>query len=112
MVILAIGDVVGSAGCEFLRSHLPALKKLHGVDLVIANGENSADGNGLTPFSAEHLFASGVDVITTEITLSGVTNRITITTSTHASCARRIILTARQASVTARWTWAEQRCAS
>jgi metallophosphoesterase (TIGR00282 family) len=65
MVILAIGDVVGSAGCEFLRSHLPALKKLHGVDLVIANGENSADGNGLTPFSAEHLFASGVDVITT-----------------------------------------------
>jgi metallophosphoesterase (TIGR00282 family) len=65
MVILAIGDIVGSAGCEFLRSHLPALRKQYGIDLTIANGENSADGNGITPFSADHIFASGVDVITT-----------------------------------------------
>jgi len=65
MVILAIGDVVGSGGCEFLRSHLPSLKKLYGVDLVIANGENSADGNGITPYSADYLLTSGVDVITT-----------------------------------------------
>jgi 2',3'-cyclic-nucleotide 2'-phosphodiesterase len=65
MVILAIGDVVGSVGCDFLRSRLPELKRQHGVDLVIANGENSADGNGITPYSAEHLFTSGVDVITT-----------------------------------------------
>jgi metallophosphoesterase (TIGR00282 family) len=65
MNILAIGDVVGSAGCDFLRRHLPALKKMNGIDLVIANGENSADGNGITPASAEHLFTSGVDVITT-----------------------------------------------
>lgn len=64
MRILCIGDVVGSAGCGFLRSHLPAFKKLHGIDLVICNGENSADGNGVTPRSADHLFASGVDVIT------------------------------------------------
>ena len=65
MKILAIGDVVGSVGCEFLRDTLPDLKKAHGIDLVIANGENSADGNGITPFSANHLFGSGVDVITT-----------------------------------------------
>lgn len=65
MNILAIGDVVGSVGCEFLRQRLPQLKKLKAVDLVIANGENSADGNGLTPASAEFLFTSGVDVITT-----------------------------------------------
>ena len=64
MRILCIGDVVGSAGCAFLRSHLPAFKKLHGVDLVVCNGENSADGNGITPRSADYLFASGVDVIT------------------------------------------------
>lgn len=62
--ILCIGDVVGSMGCEFLRDHLPALKKMKQVDLVIANGENSADGNGITPASAQHLFTSGVDVIT------------------------------------------------
>ncbi|XOQ44836.1 MAG: 2',3'- and 3',5'-cNMP phosphodiesterase YmdB, calcineurin family [Clostridium sp.] len=65
MNILAIGDVVGSIGCRFLRKHLPAVKKLKGIDLVIANGENSADGNGLTPASARYLFDSGVDVITT-----------------------------------------------
>ncbi len=65
MVVLAIGDVVGSGGCQFLREHLPALKKLYQVDLTIVNGENSADGNGITPHSAEHLFTSGADVITT-----------------------------------------------
>ena len=64
MRILCIGDVVGSNGCSFLRSHLPSFKKLNCVDLVICNGENSADGNGITPRSADHLFDSGVDVIT------------------------------------------------
>lgn len=60
-----IGDVVGSGGCQFLRSRLPSFKKLKGIDLVIANGENSADGNGITPASAGYLFDSGVNVITT-----------------------------------------------
>ena len=65
MNILCIGDVVGNVGCQFLRAHLPALKKTKGIDLVIANGENSADGSGITPASAEYLLDSGVDVITT-----------------------------------------------
>lgn len=64
MNILALGDVVGGIGCRFLRAHLPALKKIRGIDVVIANGENSADGNGLTPTSAQFLFDSGVDIIT------------------------------------------------
>lgn len=64
MRILCIGDVVGSVGCRFLRSKLPALKKIKGIDLVICNGENSADGNGLTPVSANFLFDSGVGAIT------------------------------------------------
>ncbi len=64
MKILAIGDVVGFAGCEFLRSRLPQLKREEKIDLVIANGENSADGNGINPESAEYLFSSGVDIIT------------------------------------------------
>ncbi len=64
MKILAIGDIVGSIGCRYLREQLPALKKREGIDLVIANGENSADGNGFTPSSAEYIFSSGVDVIT------------------------------------------------
>ena len=57
MKILAIGDVVGKIGCEFLREKLPGLKQDEGVGLVIANGENSSDGNGITKSSAEYLFA-------------------------------------------------------
>lgn len=64
MKILAIGDITGTAGCRFLREKLPGLKKREGIDLVIANGENSADGNGITPSSAEYILSSGVDVIT------------------------------------------------
>ena len=64
MNILAIGDVVASLGCRFLREKLPSLKKAEKIDLVIANGENSADGNGITPISADYLFCSGVDIIT------------------------------------------------
>lgn len=65
MNILAIGDVVGAQGCAFLRQHLPAFKRWKGIDLCIANGENSAVGNGITPDSAQDLFDSGVDFITT-----------------------------------------------
>lgn len=65
MNILAIGDVVGKEGCDFLRKHLPALKKLYDINLCIVNGENSAQNNGITPATAEHIFASGADVITT-----------------------------------------------
>ena len=64
MRIMCIGDVVGSVGCAFLRSHLSAFKKTHSIDLTVCNGENAADGNGITPKAAEHLFTSGVDVIT------------------------------------------------
>ncbi len=63
--VLAIGDVVGKEGCIFLREHLPELRKKYKLDMVVANGENSAVGNGILPTSAENLYASGVDVITT-----------------------------------------------
>ena len=64
MKVLCIGDVVGSVGCNFLRKTLPPFKRLKGIDFVICNAENSADGNGVVPASAEHLFTSGVDVLT------------------------------------------------
>jgi len=65
MNVLCIGDVVGSAGCDFLRRHLPGLKRLKKVDAVIVNGENSADTNGITPDSAQRLLEAGADCITT-----------------------------------------------
>jgi metallophosphoesterase (TIGR00282 family) len=64
MKVLAIGDVCGSIGCDTVRRLLPSLKKQYGIDFTVINGENSADGNGITPSSAETLFAFGADVIT------------------------------------------------
>src|SRR5207253_7554569 len=43
---------------------LPKLREQHCLDLVIANGENSAGGSGITPKTAEEIFSAGVDVIT------------------------------------------------
>lgn len=65
MRVLLIGDVVAQTGCEFVRKHLPHIKRTYGVDVTIVNAENSAVGNGVLPSSAEYLFQSGADVLTT-----------------------------------------------
>lgn len=62
--ILFIGDVVGDAGRRALSRVLPRLKKEYGVDVCIVNGENAAQGNGLTPDAAHELFSAGADCIT------------------------------------------------
>ena len=54
MNILFIGDVVGQKSCANLREKLPLLKKEYNIDTVIVNGENSADGNGITPVTAKY----------------------------------------------------------
>ena len=64
MRIFIIGDVVGNSGVAFVRKHLRAFKKLDGIGFCIANGENAAQGNGITKAAAYDLFDSGVDVIT------------------------------------------------
>lgn len=61
--ILAVGDVVSPAGLHFLKKHLRPLKKLHGADFCIVNGEN-ASMVGLTPDQAEQIFDAGADVVT------------------------------------------------
>jgi len=62
--ILFIGDIVGKPGRELVRRGLAPLVAHHRIDLVIANGENSAAGFGITPDLAEDLFSYGVHVIT------------------------------------------------
>ena len=64
MRVLAIGDVVGRPGRKTVRSILPKLRSELELDFVIANGENSAGGFGITMDTAKELFSSGVDVIT------------------------------------------------
>jgi metallophosphoesterase (TIGR00282 family) len=63
--ILFIGDIFGRPGRNIVKDRLPALVKQFSIDLVIANGENSAAGFGITPALAEDLFELGIDVITT-----------------------------------------------
>ena len=65
MKLLFIGDIVGRPGRDLLRRHLKALAASLAVDLVIANGENAAGGNGITRDNAKEIFGAGVDVITT-----------------------------------------------
>ncbi len=62
--VLFAGDIVGSRGCEFAETTIRKIKASEPVDIIIVNGENSADGNGITRQSAEHLFRFA-DVITT-----------------------------------------------
>ena len=64
MRLLFLGDVVGAGGCEFLLRKLPEFKRKNNTDVCIANGENSAKGNGVTPKSCEMMLDSGVDMIT------------------------------------------------
>ena len=64
--ILAVGDVVGNTGTTYLSRPdvLSAFREKEKIHLVIANGENSAAGNGLSTASANALFDAGVDIIT------------------------------------------------
>jgi hypothetical protein len=63
--ILFIGDVVGSPGRKAVAQLVPKLREEHRIHFVIANGENSAGGAGITPATASELFSAGVDAITT-----------------------------------------------
>lgn len=64
MRLLMIGDIVGRPGRRAVKKNLPELVGGKMVDLVIANGENAAGGNGITRDIALELFSCGVDVIT------------------------------------------------
>lgn len=64
MRILFIGDIVGEPGRKAVKNLLPKLRESHRLDFIIANGENSAGGSGITPKTAEEIFSAGVDVIT------------------------------------------------
>ena len=60
-----IGDVVGKPGMVAVKKVLPKLVAEHRVDFVVANGENTAGGIGITPDLAKELLHLGVDCITT-----------------------------------------------
>jgi metallophosphoesterase (TIGR00282 family) len=56
--------VVASAGRKAVEERLRPLREELDVSFCILNGENVADGVGITPKLAERLLAAGADVIT------------------------------------------------
>jgi hypothetical protein len=64
MNILFVGDIFASPGRRIVADHLRDIVEGNGIDLAIANAENSAGGFGVTPSIAEELFAMGLDVLT------------------------------------------------
>jgi metallophosphoesterase (TIGR00282 family) len=64
MKLLFVGDIVGTPGVDFVQRALPVLRKVEGIDLVIANAENAAAGSGLTAKLYRKLRNAGVDLIT------------------------------------------------
>ena len=63
--VLAVGDVCGSAGVEYLKKNLRPTAEANGVDLIVVNGENAADIHGISVADVSRLFKAGADVITT-----------------------------------------------
>ena len=64
MNVLFIGDVFGKGGRIALINEMEYLKREYEPDFIIANGENLADGKGLTEKTARPLYEAGVDVLT------------------------------------------------
>lgn len=64
MRILFIGDIFGNPGRKAVKEMLGALKRERKIDFVIANGENSAAGSGITYVIAQELYKMGIDFIT------------------------------------------------
>lgn len=64
MKLLFIGDIVGEPGRRAVKELLPKLRQELGLEFVVANGENSAGGSGITPATAREIFNAGVDIVT------------------------------------------------
>lgn len=62
--VAMIGDVVGNQGLETLEAKLPSLIKEHQIDFVTVNGENAAEGFGMTESDYRRIIAAGADAVT------------------------------------------------
>ena len=64
MKILCIGDVVSRIGRDMLFRYVDELKYSKEIDIVIANGENSSHGRGMTRSTYNEMTRAGVDGFT------------------------------------------------
>lgn len=64
MKVLAVGDLIGNAGINELKRQLKRIKEKEKIDFIIVNGENSAEGMGITEKNFNDILSQNVDVIT------------------------------------------------
>lgn len=64
LTILFLGDIVGESGRNAVIARLPELRRVHGLDFIVVNGENAAAGRGITPKITIDLLRAGVSVVT------------------------------------------------
>ncbi|OGO01368.1 MAG: metallophosphoesterase [Chloroflexi bacterium RBG_13_52_12] len=64
MNILAIGDIIGRPGRQVINKYLRGIRKQYKIDFIIANGENTAGGFGLTLNTARELLEDGINILT------------------------------------------------
>jgi metallophosphoesterase (TIGR00282 family) len=64
MNILFIGDIIGKPGRRAVNSLMPELRREYGIDLIIANVENTAGGIGVTSETAREMLDNGADILT------------------------------------------------
>lgn len=62
--VLLLGDLVGKTGRDLFARHSATLRTTYSLDAIIINGENCADGKGITPSIVKFLQDNGVDIIT------------------------------------------------
>lgn len=65
MRILLVADVFGAPGRRAIETRLQELRHELAIDFCVVNGENAADGAGLTAKLASRLLERGADVVTT-----------------------------------------------
>ena len=63
--LLFLGDIVGEPGRRAVIETVPRLREQRGIDFVVVNGENAANGRGITPKITIDLLRCGIAVITT-----------------------------------------------
>lgn len=64
MNILAVGDIIGTTGIKELQKRLQEIKKEYQVDFTIVNGENAAEGMGITERNFKDILSAGADCVT------------------------------------------------
>ena len=101
--ILGVGDVVGRPGRKVLRYFLPKLREERGVDFVVVNAENAANGSGITEKIFHELRGYGADVITMGDHAYKRRESCRSTTPRRASCGRSTGPPARPARAPASW---------